>query len=109
MSSKLRDEKAFLTGREKIFEMQPLDFEEYLQFKGIEVKNYQDLEPKIKEAMEHNGPVLVNIYTDSDTLAMPPKITFEQMRGFATTMVKKIGLGKFNEVENMVKAGIDTL
>ena len=31
------------------------------------------------------------------------------MRGFATTMVKKIGLGKFNEVENMVKAGIDTL
>lgn len=38
MSSKLRDEKAFLTGREKIFEMQPLDFEEYLQFKGIEVK-----------------------------------------------------------------------
>ena len=40
---------------------------------------------------------------------MPPKITFEQMRGFATTMVKKIGLGKFNEVENMVKAGIDTL
>src|SRR5574344_1561840 len=38
MSSKLRDEKAFLTGREKIFEMQPLDFEEYVQFKGIEVK-----------------------------------------------------------------------
>ena len=82
---------------------------ELMNIKGIEVKNYQDLEPKIKEAMEHNGPVLVNIYTDSDTLAMPPKITFEQMRGFATTMVKKIGLGKFNEVENMVKAGIDTL
>ena len=82
---------------------------ELMNIKGIEVKNYQDLEPKIKEAMEHNGPVLVNIYTDSDTLAKKPKITFEQMRGFATTMVKKIGLGKFNEVENMVKAGIDTL
>ena len=82
---------------------------ELMNIKGIEVKNYQDLEPKIKEAMEHNGPVLVNIYTDSDTLAMPPKITFEQMRGFATTMVKKIGLRKFNEVANVVKAGIDTL
>ena len=37
-SSVLRDKKAYLTGREFILEVLPLDFHEYLDFKGIEVK-----------------------------------------------------------------------
>ncbi len=37
-ASVLKDKKAFLTGREKIIEILPLDFEEFLNFKGIKIK-----------------------------------------------------------------------
>ncbi|WP_029523011.1 ATP-binding protein [Persephonella sp. KM09-Lau-8] len=37
-ASVLKDKKAFLTGREKITEVLPLDFEEFLKFKGIKLK-----------------------------------------------------------------------
>ncbi len=37
-SSILKDKKAYLTGREFILEVLPLDFYEYLEFKGISVK-----------------------------------------------------------------------
>ncbi|MBW2301833.1 MAG: ATP-binding protein [Deltaproteobacteria bacterium] len=36
-SSVLKDRKAFLTGREKIIELLPLTFEEFLVFKGIKI------------------------------------------------------------------------
>ncbi len=38
-SSILRDKKAFLTGRSFLMEILPLDFNEYLRFKGIKIKN----------------------------------------------------------------------
>ncbi|GJM06929.1 MAG: ATPase [marine bacterium B5-7] len=34
-SSLLKDDSAYLTGRKRIIEINPLDFEEYLQFKGV--------------------------------------------------------------------------
>ncbi len=37
-ASVLKDKKAFLTGREKITEVLPLDFDEFLNFKGIKIK-----------------------------------------------------------------------
>ncbi|WP_457625179.1 ATP-binding protein [Persephonella sp.] len=37
-ASVLKDKKAFLTGREKITEILPLDFDEFLNFKGIKIK-----------------------------------------------------------------------
>jgi predicted AAA+ superfamily ATPase len=38
-SSVLRDGKAMLTGRERVVEVLPLDFQEYLAFKGITIKD----------------------------------------------------------------------
>ena len=82
---------------------------ELMNIKGIELKDPEKAEEVIRETFEHKGPVLVNIYTDPNTLAMPPHVTFEQMKGFATSLVKKIGMGKFDEVKNSVKAGIDQI
>ena len=39
-ASILRDKRAFLTGRTKTFEIMPLDFDEFLQFRGIKIKKY---------------------------------------------------------------------
>ncbi len=37
-ASLLRDKNAYLTGRQRIIEVQPLNFNEYLMFKGITIK-----------------------------------------------------------------------
>lgn len=82
---------------------------ELMNIKGIELKDPEKAESVIQQAFEHDGPVLVNIYTNPDTLAIPPHITFEQIKGFTTSLVKKIGLGKFDSIKNSVKAGIDQI
>ncbi len=79
---------------------------ELMNIKGFELKDPEKAETVIKEAFETPGPVLVNIYTNPDTLAMPPHITFEQMKGFATSLAKKVALGKFSDVKNSIATGM---
>jgi len=56
-SSILKDKKAYLTGREFILEVLPLDFHEYLEFKKISVKkrDQQLLETYFKEFLQTGG------------------------------------------------------
>ncbi len=75
---------------------------ELMNIKGFEVHKTEDLEGVVKQAFETEGPVLVNIYTNRDTLAMPPHITFEQMKGFATNIIKKIGKGDFADAKDAI-------
>ncbi|KGO93901.1 thiamine pyrophosphate-dependent enzyme [Flavobacterium subsaxonicum] len=73
-------------------------------FRGITVDEPHELEPALKEAFQSHGPVLVNVMTNPDSLAMPPKIEWKQMKGYATTMSKLILGGKMEEVLDTVKA-----
>ncbi|TVZ25453.1 pyruvate dehydrogenase (quinone) [Gillisia sp. Hel_I_86] len=61
---------------------------EAMDIKSWSVEACQDVRGALLEAFAHNGPALVNIYTDPDALAMPPKVEFSQMKGFATSMGK---------------------
>jgi len=56
-SSILKEEKALLTGRERVVEVLPLDFFEFLKFRGIEVKKADGhiLEKKFERYMEVGG------------------------------------------------------
>lgn len=45
-SSLLTDRKSYITGRNKVIEVSPLDFDEYLTFKGIEISR---ADPHIRE------------------------------------------------------------
>lgn len=73
-------------------------------FKGINVHNPKMVRSAIKEAFETEGPVLLNIMTNPESLAMPPKIEFSQMVGYAESMGKMILGGKMDEVLETVKA-----
>lgn len=44
----------------------------------------------LAEAFDTPGPVLVNVRTDPNALAMPPKVEFGQMKGFALAMTRLI-------------------
>ena len=82
---------------------------ELMNIKGIELRNPEDADRVIAEAFSTNGPVLVNIYTNPNTLAMPPHITVDQMKGFTTSILKKIGLGKFGAVKSSIQSGFDQI
>lgn len=72
--------------------------------KGITVKEPGQVVTALQEAFAHQGPVLVNVFTDPNALAMPPKIEFEQVKGMALSMTKLILDGKMDEVLDTVKA-----
>ncbi len=56
-SIKLKDKKAYLTGRSYIYEVTPLDFEEYLYFKDINIsrKDNKLLEPYFDDFLKVGG------------------------------------------------------
>jgi len=56
-ASLLRDKKAFLTGRTRTIEIEPLDFKEFLLFKNYSVKKSEKyiLEKYFEEYMEYGG------------------------------------------------------
>lgn len=77
---------------------------EAMGIKGITISDPEDLVLLLKEAFLHNGPVLVNVMTDPNALAMPPKIEFKMMKGMALSMTKLMLGGKFDEVLDTVKS-----
>jgi pyruvate dehydrogenase (quinone) len=77
---------------------------EAMGIKGITISDPEHLEPLLKEAFLHDGPVLVNVMTDPNALAMPPKIEFKMMKGMALSMTKLMLGGKFDEVLDTVKS-----
>ena len=73
-------------------------------FKGLSIENPKDVEKGLKEAFAHKGPVLVDVMTDPNALAMPPKIELAQITGMAESMGKLMLGGKMTEVLDTVKS-----
>jgi len=72
--------------------------------KGFTVTDPANVEQALKEAFMYKGAALVNVMTDPNALAMPPKIEFEQVKGMALSMTKLILNGRMEEVLDTVKA-----
>jgi pyruvate dehydrogenase (quinone) len=72
--------------------------------KGITVREPDEVKQALREALTYNGPVLVNVMTDPNALAMPPKIEFEQVKGMALSMTKLMLNGKMGEVIDTIKS-----
>jgi len=67
---------------------------EAMNIAAWEAKEPKEVAEVLRAAFEHDGPALINIYTDSNALAMPPTLKFEQVKGFATAMGKLMINGK---------------
>lgn len=88
------------------------DFAAVAKAMGMEsfsVDDPEKVEETLKAAFAAEGPVLVSIKTDPNALAMPPKIEFAQMKGFAVAMAKLILSGRGEEVIQTAKSNIKHL
>lgn len=73
-------------------------------FKGITISRPEDVEASVSDALKESGPVLLNILTNPNALAMPPKIEWAQMKGMAQSMSKLMLGGKMDEVFDTIKS-----
>ena len=71
---------------------------------GFNVSDPEEVLTTLLNAFEMDGPVLVNIMTDPNALAMPPKIEFGQMVGFAQSMYKLLINGRSQEVIDTINS-----
>ncbi|WP_455590983.1 thiamine pyrophosphate-dependent enzyme [Bacteroides sp.] len=71
---------------------------------GFNVSNPEEVLTTLYNAFELDGPVLINIMTEPNALAMPPKIEIGQMFGFAQSMMKLLLSGRTEEVINTINA-----
>jgi len=73
---------------------------------GYNVSNPEDVLPVLTKAFAAEGPVLVNVFTDAHALAMPPKIEFFQMKGFAESMYKLLLEGKGSTIKDTISSNV---
>lgn len=71
--------------------------------KGIRVEKASDLNSALEQAFSHDGPVLIDVITAKEELAMPPQIKMEQAKGFSLYMLRAILNGRGDEVVELAK------
>jgi pyruvate dehydrogenase (quinone) len=62
---------------------------EAIGFRGIRVTDPHDVEAGVREALADPGPVLLDVLTNPDEIAIPPKPTLKQGWGFAIAKTKE--------------------
>ncbi|NYI05103.1 pyruvate dehydrogenase [Allostreptomyces psammosilenae] len=65
--------------------------------KGVRVTKPKHVRQALREVLAHDGPALLDVVTDPNALSIPPKITAEQVTGFALSagkMVLEGGVGR---------------
>ncbi len=71
--------------------------------KGIRVEKSTDLPDALQQAFCHDGPVLIDVITASDELAMPPQIKLAQAKGFSLYMLRAVMNGRGDELVDLAK------
>jgi pyruvate dehydrogenase (quinone) len=71
---------------------------------GVRVEDPAQVRPALQQALAYPGPALVDIVTDPNALAMPPRATIQQAAGFALAMTKIAFGGKTDDVLDTVAA-----
>ncbi len=79
---------------------------EAMGVKGFRVEDPRKLEGVLKEALAHKGPVLVDVVSARQELAMPPKTTIEQAYGFSLFLMRAVMDGRAREVIDLAKTNL---
>jgi pyruvate dehydrogenase (quinone) len=79
---------------------------EAVGIRGIRVENSGDLKSSLEEALRHKGPVLVDVVTNPNALAMPPKIDAKEVAGYGLYLAKQTLHGRLFESIDELKGNL---
>src|SRR5207253_5998282 len=63
-------------------------YAELLGFVGVRIGRPDDVVPALEQALAARRPVLLDVHTDPDVVALPPHATFEQTKNFFHALAK---------------------
>jgi pyruvate dehydrogenase (quinone) len=73
---------------------------------GLTAETPEQVRPMIKEALQHDGPALVEVHVSRQELSMPPSISLEQAKGFGLFMLKAVLTGRGDEIIDLAKVNL---
>jgi pyruvate dehydrogenase (quinone) len=73
---------------------------------GLRAERPEQVKPVLNQALEHNGPVLVDVVVNRQELLMPPTINLEQIRGFTLYMIKAVLNGRGDEIVDLARTNL---
>jgi pyruvate dehydrogenase (quinone) len=73
---------------------------------GLTAEAPDQVEPMIAQALQHDGPVLVEVVVSRQELSMPPTITLEQAKGFSLFMLSAVLSGRGDEIIDLARVNI---
>jgi pyruvate dehydrogenase (quinone) len=73
---------------------------------GQRVERADDLEAAIRAGFDYDGPALVEVMVDRQELSIPPKITYEQVKGFTLYATRTILSGRGDELIDLASTNI---
>jgi pyruvate dehydrogenase (quinone) len=79
---------------------------EAVGIRGIRVENSGDLKNSLQATCRHRGPVLVDVVTDPNALAMPPKISKSEVAGYGLYVAKQTLHGRLFESIDELKGNL---
>ena len=123
-ASLLRDKNAFLTGRQRVLEIMPLDFNEYLQFRKIHIKQ-ADFHLKLsyfEDYMQDGGMPeyvltrdlsylqnLIDSIIHKDIIAMHKIKNIQVVKDFYRLLMERSGKQlSLNKIAKILSIGVDT-
>jgi len=123
-ASLLRDNNAFLTGRQRVLEIMPLDFNEYLQFRKIHIKQ-ADFHLKLsyfEDYMQDGGMPeyvltrdlsylqnLIDSIIHKDIIAMHKIKNIQVVKDFYRLLMERSGKQlSLNKIAKILSIGVDT-
>ncbi|ACU97287.1 pyruvate dehydrogenase (quinone) [Saccharomonospora viridis] len=73
---------------------------------GVRVEDPKDVRSGLREALDHDGPALVDVVTDPNALSMPPRITGQQLTGFALATSKMVLQGGVGRMVQLARSNL---
>jgi len=76
---------------------------------GARVEKASDLDDALRAAFAHDGPALVDVRVARQELALPPKLTYGQIKGFTLYATRTILSGEGSELIELTKTNLRDL
>lgn len=73
---------------------------------GIRVEKPQEVRTALREAFRHDGPALVDMVTDPNALSIPPRITADQITGFALSATRTVLNGGVGRMVQLARSNL---
>ncbi len=73
---------------------------------GVRIERSSELEDGLREGLSHDGASVIEVMTVREELSVPPKITYDQAKGFTLWATRSILSGRGDEVLEVAKSNL---